>query len=99
MRPVGKQHCWTAQIITAPVYAEFFIFQVIKFTTTKGISYDIISGGKEVIKMREVVIRLMQRCEKISTSMEKVVHNLLHSSTELEDGEQITKQPGNLNQK
>ena len=49
--------------------------------------------------MREVVIRLMQRCEKISESMEKVVSNLLHSSTELEDGDQIKKQPSNLNEK
>ena len=73
--------------------------QVLKFTTTKGLSYDMISGCKEVIKMREVVIRLMQRCEKISSGMEKVVNNLLHSSTELEDGDQITKQPSNLNQK
>lgn len=71
---------------------------VFKFTTTKGISYDIISGCKEVIKMREVVVRLMQRCEKISSSMEKIVNHLLHSNTELEDEYQITKQPSNLNQ-
>lgn len=71
---------------------------VLKFTTTKGLSYEMISGCKEVIKMREVVIRLMQRCEKISSGMEEVVNNLLHSSTELEDGDQITKQPSNLNQ-
>ncbi|KAH3718705.1 hypothetical protein DPMN_061511 [Dreissena polymorpha] len=55
--------------------------------TVKGLSYDLISGCREVIKIRD-------KCEGISASMQKVVSELLHSNTQLElDSDQITKQP------
>ncbi|XP_053396999.1 SWI/SNF-related matrix-associated actin-dependent regulator of chromatin subfamily A containing DEAD/H box 1A-like [Mercenaria mercenaria] len=68
-----------------------------KFVTVKGLTYDLISGCQEVIRIREVVVRLMKRCEGISKTMEKVVHDLIHSNTQLDNSEQITKQPKLLN--
>lgn len=70
---------------------------VSKFVTVKGLTYDLISGCQEVIKIRHVVVRLMKRCEAISKTMEKVVHDLIHSNTQIDDSEQITKQPKLLN--
>jgi hypothetical protein len=71
--------------------------QVDKFVTVKGLTYDLISGCQEVIKIRDVVVRLMKRCEGMSKTMEKTVHDLIHSNTQMDDSEQITKQPKLLN--
>ena len=65
--------------------------------TVKGLSYDLISGCQEVIKIRDVVVRLMKRCEGMSKTMEKTVHDLIHSNTQMDDSEEITKQPKLLN--
>ncbi|KAL4233687.1 ATP-dependent helicase smarcad1 [Mactra antiquata] len=68
-----------------------------KFVTVKGLSYDLINGCQEVIKIRDVVVRLMKRCESISHTMEKVVSNLIHSNTDVDDSTHIHKQPKLLN--
>lgn len=68
-----------------------------KFVTVKGLTYDLISGCQEVIKIRDTVIRLMKKCEGISKTMEKIVSDLLHSTVQLDNSEQITKQPKLLN--
>lgn len=74
-----------------------FDFQTNTFLTVKGLSYDLIHGCQEVIKIREVVIRLMKRCEGISHTMEKVVSDLIHSNTNVDDTTHIHKQPKLLN--
>ncbi|CAG2252996.1 SMARCAD1 [Mytilus edulis] len=70
------------------------------FTTTKGLSYDVIHGCNEIIRVRNVVIKLMEKCEKISKNMESIV-SYLTNKQEIEDSDnddiQIKKQPGNLN--
>ncbi|XP_052088062.1 SWI/SNF-related matrix-associated actin-dependent regulator of chromatin subfamily A containing DEAD/H box 1A-like isoform X5 [Mytilus californianus] len=70
------------------------------FTTTKGLSYDVIHGCHEIIRVRNVVIKLMEKCEKISKNMESIV-SYLTNKQELEEADnddiQIKKQPGNLN--
>ncbi|KAK3583927.1 hypothetical protein CHS0354_033713 [Potamilus streckersoni] len=69
-----------------------------KFTTTKGLTYEVISGCRELIKIRVVVIRLMQKCEKISEQMEmQVAHLREKSSIDISDDDQITRQPAILN--
>lgn len=67
--------------------------------TVKGLSLDIISGCKEIIKVRNVIIKLMQRCEKLSEKMENIV-SYLTKNTELNDSDdkiEIKKQPELLN--
>lgn len=67
-----------------------------EFSNNKGLSYDIISGCKEILRVRQVILKLMQKCEGISKKMETVV-SCLTKKTEVEDSDdeaiQITKQP------
>uniref|UniRef100_K1QBX6 DNA helicase n=1 Tax=Magallana gigas TaxID=29159 RepID=K1QBX6_MAGGI len=67
-----------------------------QFSNNKGLSYDIISGCKEILRVRQVILKLMQKCEGISKKMETVV-SCLTKRTEVEDSDdeaiQITKQP------
>ena len=70
------------------------------FQDTKTIGLDIIRGCLEIIKVRNVITRLMQHCEKISKDMENIVSYLTKRS-ELEQAEEddvikITKQPSLL---
>jgi len=69
--------------------------------TTKGISYDIISGCREIIRVRNVIIRLMKKCEKISGEMESIVSYLTRKNDmdDLDDQIQITKQPSLISDK
>ncbi|KAJ8315230.1 hypothetical protein KUTeg_007380 [Tegillarca granosa] len=74
-----------------------------KFMTTKGLSYDVISGCKEIIHVRNVINTLMVKCEKISDEMGSVVAYLTRKAEEMGDDEfddaiQITKQPKLLNE-
>jgi len=73
--------------------------QVDKFVGVKGLSFDLISGCREVIRIRDTVIRLMKKCEGIASTMQKVVSDLIHSHTQLDDSNQITKQPRLLNER
>ena len=73
------------------------LFQTEKFVSVKGLTYDLISGCREVIRVRDIVIRLAQRCEKMTSTMEEVVSKLIHSNTHFEDENYITEQPSNLN--
>lgn len=70
------------------------------FTSTRGLSYDVIHGCHEIIRVRNVVIKLMEKCEKISKDMESVV-SYLTNKEDMDDADeeeiQIKKQPGNLN--
>ncbi|WAR07391.1 SMRCD-like protein [Mya arenaria] len=67
------------------------------FLTVKGLSYDLISGCREVIKIRQVIVRLMKKCEDIASNMQKVVSDIIHSNTQVDDTTQITIQPKTLN--
>lgn len=71
--------------------------QVAKFQTTKPLSYSLITRCWEIIQIREVVIRLMQRCEKISERLGSMVSALAGHVTVEELEDQITSQPKNLN--
>lgn len=77
-------------------------FQISQFSNNKGLSYDIISGCKEILRVRQVILKLMQKCEGISKKMETVV-SCLTKRTEVEDSDdeaiQITKQPQYLSPK
>lgn len=77
-------------------------FQISEFSNNKGLSYDIISGCKEILRVRQVILKLMQKCEGISKKMETVV-SCLTKKTEVEDSDdeaiQITKQPQYLSPK
>nr|XP_022344572.1 SWI/SNF-related matrix-associated actin-dependent regulator of chromatin subfamily A containing DEAD/H box 1B-like [Crassostrea virginica] len=69
---------------------------ITEFSNNKGLSYDIISGCKEILRVRQVIVKLMQKCEGISKKMETVV-SCLTKKTEVEESDdemiQITKQP------
>lgn len=71
--------------------------QVEKFVSVKGLSYDLIPGCKEFIKVRDAVVNLMKKCEGISVSMQKVVSDLIHSNFTMDTATQITRQPALLN--
>lgn len=69
-----------------------------KLDSTKALTSRLIGGGKEVIHMREVVIRLMKKCEKISKEMGDLASYLINTTDLDEDTEseyemKITKQP------
>ncbi|XP_061176212.1 SWI/SNF-related matrix-associated actin-dependent regulator of chromatin subfamily A containing DEAD/H box 1B-like [Saccostrea echinata] len=71
-----------------------------EFYNNKALSYDIISGCKDILRVRQVIVKLMQKCEGISKKMETVV-SCLTKKTEFDessddDSIQITKQPQNL---
>ena len=70
--------------------------QITEFSNNKGLAYDIISGCKEILRVRQVIVKLMQKCEGISKKMETVV-SCLTKKTEVEESDdemiQITKQP------
>lgn len=73
-----------------------------KLESTKALTSRLIGGGKEVIHMREVVIRLMKKCEKISKEMGDLASYLVNAADFEEDGKsvpemKITKQPPILN--
>ena len=71
-----------------------------KFTTAKGLSYDVIHSSHEIIRVRNVVIKLMEKCERISKEMENVVSYLTSKGDMVDDDDDeihIKKQPGNLN--
>ncbi|CAI9739166.1 SNF-related matrix-associated actin-dependent regulator of chromatin subfamily A containing DEAD H box 1- [Octopus vulgaris] len=76
-----------------------------KLDSTKSLTSRFVVGGKEVIHMREVVIRLMKKCEKISKEMGDLA-NYLVSATEMNEDVQsksvkelqITQQPVILNE-
>ncbi|XP_021366785.1 SWI/SNF-related matrix-associated actin-dependent regulator of chromatin subfamily A containing DEAD/H box 1-like [Mizuhopecten yessoensis] len=70
-----------------------------KCATVKGITTDLIGGCREIIRVREVIIRLMQKCEKISAEMERVVTYLTQQDSidESDNRIHITKQPALLN--
>lgn len=71
-----------------------------KFTTAKGLSSDVVHSCHEIIRVRNVVIKLMEKCERISKEMENVVSYLTNKGDMVDDdGDdiQIKKQPGNLN--
>ncbi|XP_014783505.1 SWI/SNF-related matrix-associated actin-dependent regulator of chromatin subfamily A containing DEAD/H box 1 [Octopus bimaculoides] len=76
-----------------------------KLDSTKSLTSRFVVGGKEVIHMREVVIRLMKKCEKISKEMGDLA-NYLVSATEMSEDVQsktvkelhITQQPLILNE-
>ncbi|XP_033740962.1 SWI/SNF-related matrix-associated actin-dependent regulator of chromatin subfamily A containing DEAD/H box 1-like [Pecten maximus] len=70
-----------------------------KFGSVKGLSPDLIGGCLEIIRVRDVIIRLMQKCEKISAEMERVVTYLTQQDSidESDNRIHITKQPALLN--
>lgn len=79
-----------------------FHLQLEKLESTKALTSRLIGGGKEVIHMREVVIRLMKKCEKISKEMGDLASYLVNAADFEEDGKsvpemKITKQPPILN--
>ncbi|GAB1607804.1 SWI/SNF-related matrix-associated actin-dependent regulator of chromatin subfamily A containing DEAD/H box 1-like [Argonauta hians] len=59
-----------------------------KLDSTKTLTSRFVVGGKEVIHMREVVIRLMKKCEKIAKEMGDLA-NYLVSATELDDDDGV----------
>ncbi|XP_060069241.1 SWI/SNF-related matrix-associated actin-dependent regulator of chromatin subfamily A containing DEAD/H box 1B-like [Ylistrum balloti] len=70
-----------------------------KCATVKGLTTDLIGGCREIIRVRDVIIRLMQKCEKISMEMERVVTYLTQQDSidESDNRIHITKQPALLN--
>ena len=69
-----------------------------KFTEQKGLSLSLVSGCKELLKIRGVVNRLMKHCEQIAQDMESIVSALTSNTTISQkdcDG-YITKQPDTL---
>ncbi|XP_056013599.1 SWI/SNF-related matrix-associated actin-dependent regulator of chromatin subfamily A containing DEAD/H box 1-like isoform X2 [Ostrea edulis] len=71
-----------------------------EFCNNKALSYEIVSGCKEIFRVRQVILKLMQKCEGISKKMETVV-SCLTKKTDIDESSddesiQITKQPGNL---
>ncbi|XP_013416751.1 SWI/SNF-related matrix-associated actin-dependent regulator of chromatin subfamily A containing DEAD/H box 1 [Lingula anatina] len=86
-----------AELIMSLRPFESFQDLVEKFDSTKGLSYDTLTGCQELIRTRAAVTKLMLRCEDISRRMESLVSRLtgdvaLHG----EEGE-ITRQPSVLN--
>ncbi|XP_069124027.1 SWI/SNF-related matrix-associated actin-dependent regulator of chromatin subfamily A containing DEAD/H box 1 homolog [Argopecten irradians] len=71
----------------------------VKFGRVKGLSQDLIGGCREIIKVRNVIIRLMQKCEKLSAEMERVVTYLTQQDSidESDNRIRIRKQPALLN--
>ncbi len=74
-----------------------FLFQVKSFETSKSLSYNLLSGCKETIQVRNIVTKLMKRCEKIAEEMESVVTTLTNPNKA--DSDRITKQPTLLTDK
>ena len=65
--------------------------------SVKGLTYDLITGCREFIKVRDAVINLMKKCENISITMQKVVSDLLHSKYTTDTASRITVQPKRIN--
>ncbi|KAK3091472.1 hypothetical protein FSP39_020046 [Pinctada imbricata] len=73
------------------------------FQDNKAVGLDVIRGCMEIIRVREVIVRLMQRCEKISKDMENVV-SYLTTRSELDENDdddniRITKQPSLISER
>ena len=66
----------------------------------KSLSFNLITNCKEVMKIRNVVKRMMERCAKLSSELESFVSDLT-SKTDIDDADKdkgyVTKQPSLLN--
>lgn len=74
-----------------------FTHQVSKFEespSSKSLPFSLITNCKEVMKIRKIVKKLMQRCERLSKELETFVSDLM-GKTDIEETEEgyITKQP------
>ncbi|XP_041354213.1 SWI/SNF-related matrix-associated actin-dependent regulator of chromatin subfamily A containing DEAD/H box 1-like [Gigantopelta aegis] len=67
-----------------------------KFDSTKSLSSNLITGCKDAIQSRNLVIKLMKRCQRIAEEMETVVSSITNSTSSL-NACHINKQPSLLN--
>lgn len=66
-------HCSTFAAITSVHRIFFMILQFTKMTKTTGLSEDIVWNCKILLKERDVVLKLMNKCEDISNKLTKQV--------------------------
>ena len=70
--------------------------------SSKGVGFNMIHGCKELIKIRDVILKLMQSCETLAEKMENQVSKLM-SKTAMDqvdtDENSIITQPRLLNEK
>jgi len=70
-----------------------FYFQVEKFESKRQIGPETVTNCRELLEMRDVVLKLMDRCERISSQMSAQVNQLISNSDNLGNC-QIRSQPG-----
>lgn len=69
---------------------------VYKFESNKYITPDLLNGARTLINTREVVIKLMQRCQRISEESGKIIEYLMEGKGDQIEG-YISQQPSLLN--
>lgn len=69
---------------------------VTKFQNDRLLSTELLNGASEVIQMREVMTKLLNRCERFTSEMEKLLSGMLNDQKPKHKGA-ILEQPSNLN--
>ena len=68
-----------------------------KMQLSRTLNTDMLNNATLLIKMRDAISRLMEKCEKITNRMENLVENLTLNSNEKNPEMELTEQPKSLN--